>query len=60
MIRLEFLLEERSMENVLKIILPKILPSGYRLNENYFLHPHSGEIKKGTGDRQTRNYDTSH
>jgi hypothetical protein len=43
MIRLEFLLEEKSMENVLKIILPRILPTEYRLNENYFLRPHSGK-----------------
>ncbi len=43
MIRLEFLLEEPSMENVLKTILPAILPPGYRLNEDYFLRPHSGK-----------------
>jgi len=43
MYRLEFLLEESSMENVLKEILPKILPQNYRLNVNYFLHPHSGK-----------------
>lgn len=43
MIRLEFLLEEPSMANVLKVILPKILPPGYRLNENYFLRPHRGK-----------------
>lgn len=43
MIRLEFLLEEPSMENVLKILLPKILPAGYKLNQDYFLRPHSGK-----------------
>lgn len=41
--RLEFLLEESSMANVLKVVLPKILPSGYRLNINYFLVPHAGK-----------------
>jgi len=43
MTRLEFLLEEPSMESVLKEILPKILPPEYKYNENYFLHPHSGK-----------------
>lgn len=43
MIRLEFLLEEPSMENVMRSILPKILPSGYQFNVNYFLRPHSGK-----------------
>lgn len=48
MIRLEFLLEEPSMANVLTVILPKILPEGYRLDVNYFLRPHSGkaDLKK--------------
>lgn len=31
------------MENVLKNILPKILPPGYQLDRNYFLRPHSGK-----------------
>ncbi|GHV42810.1 hypothetical protein FACS1894180_0180 [Bacteroidia bacterium] len=41
--RLEFLLEEISMEAFLKNFLPKILPESYKYNENYFLHPHSGK-----------------
>jgi hypothetical protein len=41
--RLEFLLEEKSMEAFLKNLLPKILPSKYKYNENYFLRPHSGK-----------------
>ncbi len=41
--RIEFLLEEPSMENVLIEILPKILPKGFVLNENYFLRPHQGK-----------------
>lgn len=41
--RIEFLLEESSMENVLIEILPKILPEGFVLNENYFLRPHQGK-----------------
>lgn len=41
--RIEFLLEESSMENVLTEILPKILPKGFILNENYFLRPHQGK-----------------
>jgi len=43
MIRLEFLLEESSMESLLLTLLPKILPPAYRLDENYFLHPFSGK-----------------
>lgn len=41
--RIEFLLEEPSMANFLEIILPKILPDGFVLNENCFLRPHSGK-----------------
>ncbi len=45
---IEFLLEESSMENLLSIILPKILPKGYELNINCFLRPHQGksDLKK--------------
>jgi len=43
MVRLEFLLEELSMESFLKGFLPKILPDGYIHNQNYFLHPHQGK-----------------
>mgnify|MGYP005823249739 CR=1 FL=1 len=42
-IRIEFLLEEESMSNFLKIILPKILPSDIILDRNCFLRPHSGK-----------------
>ncbi|MCU0327230.1 MAG: DUF4276 family protein [Spirosomaceae bacterium] len=41
--RVEFLLEEPSMENFLREILPKVLPNGYTLNENCFLRPHNGK-----------------
>lgn len=41
--RVEILLEEPSMEEVLKNILPKILPEGYKLDENVFLRPHNGK-----------------
>ncbi|MER0440873.1 DUF4276 family protein [Emticicia sp. W12TSBA100-4] len=41
--RIEFLLEEPSMENVLNEILPKILPKGFILNSNCFLRPHQGK-----------------
>ncbi len=36
------------MENFLTIILPKILPKGYKLNDNCFLRPHEGknDLKK--------------
>jgi len=43
MVRLEFLLEELSMESFLKGFLPKILPDDYVHNQNYFLHPHQGK-----------------
>ena len=46
--RLEFLVEEPSMAEVLKVILPKILPQGWVLNENFFVRPHQGksDLKK--------------
>ena len=46
--QIEFLLEESSMENVLREILPKVLPKGYQLDENCFLRPHQGksDLKK--------------
>lgn len=46
--RIEFLLEEPSMENVLTVILPQILPQGYELGINCFLRPHQGkhDLKK--------------
>lgn len=41
--RIEFLLEEASMANVLRELLPKILPDGYELEVNCFLRPHRGK-----------------
>lgn len=41
--QIEFLLEEPSMENLLKVILPQILPVGYKLGINCFLRPHQGK-----------------
>lgn len=45
---IEFLLEEPSMENVLKEILPPISPLGFELGVNCFLRPHQGksDLKK--------------
>lgn len=42
-IRIEVLVEEPSMKNLLEIILPKILPIGYKLNDNCFIRPHQGK-----------------
>lgn len=42
-IRVEFLLEESSMENFLSIILPKFLPRDIIINHNCFLRPHNGK-----------------
>jgi len=41
--QIEFLLEEPSMENLLREILPQILPKGYELGVNCFLRPHQGK-----------------
>lgn len=41
--RLEFLVEERSMAEVLKVLLPRILPASWVLGENYFIRPHEGK-----------------
>jgi hypothetical protein len=56
MIRLEFLLEEPSMENVLKNILPIILPKNYQYNLNYFLRPHQGksDLQKSIPNKMKR------
>ena len=40
---LEFLVEERSMAEVLKVLLPRILPAPWVLGENYFIRPHEGK-----------------
>ena len=46
--RLEFLVEERSIAEVLKVILPKILPQSWTLDENFFVRHHNGksDLKK--------------
>ena len=46
--RVEILVEEPSMKEVLSIILPKILPDKWVLGENYFIRPHQGksDLKK--------------
>lgn len=40
---IEILVEEPSMENVLNILLPQILPEGYTLGVNCFVRPHQGK-----------------
>jgi len=46
--RIEILVEEPSIEAVLRVILPKILPDKWVLGENYFIRPHQGksDLKK--------------
>lgn len=41
--RLEIMVEERSIAEVLQVILPKVLPSGWALGENCFVRPHEGK-----------------
>ena len=41
--RLEILVEEPSIEEVLRIVLPKILPDGWILDENCFVRHHEGK-----------------
>ena len=41
--RLEILVEEPSIAEVLKVILPKILPVGWALGENCFIRHHEGK-----------------
>lgn len=41
--RLEILVEERSVAEVLNMILPKVLPDGWVLNVNCFVRPHEGK-----------------
>ena len=41
--RLEILVEERSVAEVLNIILPKVLPDGWVLNVNCFVRSHEGK-----------------
>jgi len=41
--RLEILVEEQSMEALLKVLLPKILPQGWTIGINVFVRPHQGK-----------------
>ena len=41
--RLEFLVEEPSAAEILKAILPQILPTSWVINENYFIRVHEGK-----------------
>lgn len=41
--RLEILTEERSMEYFLRGLLPRVLPNEYVLDENCYIHSHSGK-----------------
>lgn len=41
--RLEFLVEEPSIAEVLKVILPKVLPDNWKLGENCFVRCHEGK-----------------
>jgi hypothetical protein len=40
---LEILTEEKSMEDFLRGLLPRILPNGYSLDVNCFIRPHQGK-----------------
>ena len=41
--RIEFLVEELSMAELLKVVLPRILPAPWELDNNYYIHPHEGK-----------------
>lgn len=43
MARIEILTEEKSMQETLSILLPRILHGNWRLNENYFIRSHEGK-----------------
>lgn len=46
--RVEILVEEKSIKELLRIILPKVLPQKWQLDENYFIREHEGksDLKK--------------
>jgi predicted N-formylglutamate amidohydrolase len=46
--RIEILVEEASMEECLRNLLPKIVPNHWKLDENYFIRKHQGksDLKK--------------
>ena len=41
--QLEFLVEEKSMAEILRVLLPRILSFPWVLDENYFIRPHEGK-----------------
>lgn len=41
--QLEFLVEEKSIAEVLRVLLPKILPEGWTVGENCFIRTHEGK-----------------
>ena len=41
--QLEVLVEEKSMALILQVLLPKILPDGWIINENCFIRTHEGK-----------------
>lgn len=41
--RIEFLVEEASMAELLRSILPRLLPAPWKLDVNYFIRPHEGK-----------------
>ncbi len=43
MARVEILTEEVSMEETLKVLLPRLLPAKWVLGQNYFIRPHEGK-----------------
>lgn len=43
MARIEILVEEQSMEELLRILIPKFAPERWVLDENYFIRPHQGK-----------------
>lgn len=46
--RVEILVEEASMEECLRNLLPKVVPENWKLDENYFIRKHQGksDLKK--------------
>lgn len=41
--RIEFLVEEKSIAEILFVLLPKILPTNWNLNQNYFIRSFEGK-----------------
>lgn len=41
--QIEFLVEEPSMAEILRAILPRVLPEGWKLNSNCFIRTHEGK-----------------